>query len=90
MGLRSWHKKLSKRTYIGVGVPPESGMHGEVSVVAHWHGVTLAFEREDKSDHLCIYLEPEDARAIGKELMEKADVYYGIHVLDRLKGDKCE
>jgi len=93
MGVKSWRAKLSKDTYIGVGHPSEyigvpdgSGPHSKVTVVGHWHGVTLAFDRSNGKDHLCIYLEPADARAIGKELIKKASVVDGIHVIARLKG----
>ena len=83
---KSWKGKLSKDTYIGVGVPPRSTNYSEVTVVGHWHGVTLAFERTDRSDHLCIYLEPADAQAIGEELIKKVSVVSGLHVMNRLKG----
>ena len=90
---RVWKAPLTKDTYIGVGVPSDyigvpagSGAHSKVTVVGHWHGVTLAFGRKDGSDHLCIYLESEDARAIGKELVKKASVVDGILAMARLTG----
>ena len=83
---RVWTAPLTKDSWFGVGVGDASVYYSRVTVVGHWHGVTLAFERKDKSDHMCIYLEPEDARAIGKELIKKASVVDSIHVIARLKG----
>ena len=85
-GKRVWEALLTKDSWFGTGVGESSTYYSKVTVVAHWHGVTLAFGRKDGSDHLCIYLEPEDARAIGKELVKKAKVVDGIHVMARLTG----
>lgn len=83
---RSWEAPLSKDSWFGVGVGDASTYYSNVHVVAHWHGVTLAFGRKDGSDHLCIYLEPEDAKAIGEELVKKSAVVGGIHTMARLTG----
>lgn len=85
---RVWEAPLTKDSWFGVGVGDASTYYSKVTVVGHWHGVTLSFARKDGSDHLSIYLEPEDARAIGKQLAKKADTVDGIHVLARMKGDE--
>lgn len=91
--MKSWKAPLTKDTYIGVGVPSDyighpdgSGIHSGVTVVGNWHGVTLSFGRKDESDHLNIYLAPEDARAIGKQLTKMAAHVDAIHVMERIKG----
>jgi len=83
---RVWKAPLSKDSWFGTGVGESSTYYSKVTVVGQWHGVTLAFDRKDESDHLSIYLEPEDARAIGKELIKKAAVVDGIHTMARLSG----
>jgi len=79
---------LSEDTWIGVGVPPGSYRHRKVTVVGHGHGVTLAFGRKDETNSLNIYLEPEDARAIGKELIKKADFADTFPVMERLRNER--
>ena len=86
---RAWEHNLSKEIYIGVGVGGDAfGVfrYLKVAVVAHNYGVTLSFLRTDKSDHICIYLEPEDARAIGRALLRKGDIAYGVQVRDRMRN----
>jgi len=81
-----WEAPLSKDSWFGAGIGNASTYYSKVTVVGYWGGVTLSFRRKDGSDHLGIYLEPEDARAIGKELVKKAAIVDGIHVMARLKG----
>ena len=87
---RVWEAPLSKDSWFGTGVGESSTYYSKVAVVAHWRGVVLDFHRKDGSDHMSIYLETEDARAIGKELVKKASVVDGIHVLARLTGEYDE
>jgi len=83
----SWEAPLTKETYIGLGVPPIDDIYVEVHVVGHYHGVTLSFERRDRTDHLIIYLEPQDARAIGQQLVKKAGDVISRKVMERLRKE---
>lgn len=82
---RVWEAPLSKDSWFGTGVGESSTYYNKVTVVGSWHGVTLSFNRSDGTDHLGIYLEPEDAKAIGEQLVEKSAVADGIQVMSRIK-----